>query len=230
MILHPIIDRLKRIADLLPTAIGGEFVPSGTKEISITENGTTTENVTSYANAEITVNVPPSGIIPTGTKQISITENGTTTEDVTNYATAEITVNVPPSGAPLPSNISKIDGGSFTPSSDTASDQISISHNLGVVPKGFVIWTEDEISGAVATRYMSNCYVGAVNIVDKNSTSYIACGAAAIFYNGTASILSNNTLFTTVTVQKYMDAEKILWNSSLIFYKTGITYNWIAWS
>lgn len=31
--------------------------PTGTKQISITENGTTTEDVTNYANAEITVNV-----------------------------------------------------------------------------------------------------------------------------------------------------------------------------
>lgn len=32
--------------------------PSGTKNISITQNGTTTEDVTNYANAEITANVP----------------------------------------------------------------------------------------------------------------------------------------------------------------------------
>ena len=32
--------------------------PSGTKNISITANGTTTEDVTNYANAEITANVP----------------------------------------------------------------------------------------------------------------------------------------------------------------------------
>lgn len=37
----------------IPTGI----TPTGTKQISITENGTTTEDVTNYANAEITVNV-----------------------------------------------------------------------------------------------------------------------------------------------------------------------------
>lgn len=36
--------------------------PTGTKQISITENGTTTENVSAYANAEITVNVQGSGM------------------------------------------------------------------------------------------------------------------------------------------------------------------------
>ena len=39
----------------------GGSIPTGTKQISITENGTTTEDVTNYANAEITVNVPSSG-------------------------------------------------------------------------------------------------------------------------------------------------------------------------
>lgn len=35
--------------------------PTGTKQISITQNGTTTEDVTNYANAEITVNVSGGG-------------------------------------------------------------------------------------------------------------------------------------------------------------------------
>lgn len=35
--------------------------PTGTKQISITSNGTTTEDVANYANAEITVNVPTGG-------------------------------------------------------------------------------------------------------------------------------------------------------------------------
>lgn len=75
------------------TGGSGGITPIGTKQISITENGTTTENVYNYANAEIDVNVPT--VTPTGTKSISITQNGTTTEDVTNYANAQITANVP---------------------------------------------------------------------------------------------------------------------------------------
>lgn len=41
----------------IPTGV----TPTGTKQISITENGTTTEDVTNYANAEITVNVQGGG-------------------------------------------------------------------------------------------------------------------------------------------------------------------------
>ena len=67
--------------------------PTGTKQVSITANGTTTEDVTAYANAQISVNVP-TGSAPAGTKNISITQNGTTTEDVANYANAQISVNV----------------------------------------------------------------------------------------------------------------------------------------
>ena len=43
------------------TAIGDiqtGITPTGTKQISVTSNGTTTEDVTNYANAEITTNVP----------------------------------------------------------------------------------------------------------------------------------------------------------------------------
>lgn len=36
---------------------GGGITPTGTKQIEITQNGTTTEDVTNYASAEITVNV-----------------------------------------------------------------------------------------------------------------------------------------------------------------------------
>lgn len=70
--------------------------PTGTKQISITQNGTTTENVTDYANAEITVNVPSSS--PSlGTK--TITANGTyTASDDSLDGYSSVTVNVPTSG------------------------------------------------------------------------------------------------------------------------------------
>lgn len=64
---------------------GGGGEATGTKEISITENGVTTHNIKAYATAEITTNVPnPS----TGTKQI----NANGTHDVTDYASAQVNV------------------------------------------------------------------------------------------------------------------------------------------
>lgn len=49
--------------DNLASAIGSistGTTPTGTKQVSITQNGTTTEDVTDYASAEITTNVPMS--------------------------------------------------------------------------------------------------------------------------------------------------------------------------
>lgn len=64
------------------------ITPTGTKQISITENGTVTEDVTNYASAEITVNVPSSG----GTGAVLLTEM-TTEEDLeTIEVTAPATV------------------------------------------------------------------------------------------------------------------------------------------
>lgn len=67
------------------SSISGGITPSGTKTINITQNGTVTEDVTSYASAQVNVTVPnPS----TGTK--TITTNGT--HDVTDYASAQVNV------------------------------------------------------------------------------------------------------------------------------------------
>lgn len=45
----------------------GGITPTGTKEITITENGTIMEDVTNYANARIAVDVPSSGGVVSGT-------------------------------------------------------------------------------------------------------------------------------------------------------------------
>lgn len=85
----------KMVRDVKVAPIPSQYIiPSGTKEITKSANGTTTENVSGYAEAEITVNVPASEV-DSGTKQISIGANGTTGEDVTGYAAVQITTNVP---------------------------------------------------------------------------------------------------------------------------------------
>lgn len=45
----------------VPTSGGGGITPTGTKQITITENSTITVDVSSFANVEITVNVPTGG-------------------------------------------------------------------------------------------------------------------------------------------------------------------------
>ena len=81
------------MADAIEAISGGGITPTGTKQISITSNGTTTEDVTNYASAEITVTVPTGGGSTLGTK--SITANGTynaSSDSLDGYSS--VTVNV----------------------------------------------------------------------------------------------------------------------------------------
>ncbi len=71
--------------------------PTGKTQISITENGVSTHDVTDFAQAEVSVAVPIPAE-PSGEKVIEITSNGTSTEDVKSFATAKINVNVPSTG------------------------------------------------------------------------------------------------------------------------------------
>ena len=69
--------------------VSGGVTPTGTKQINVTTNGTTTTDVTAYASAEVIANVPASAV-DSGTK--SITSNGNN-QDVVGYAA--VNVNVP---------------------------------------------------------------------------------------------------------------------------------------
>lgn len=59
------------IEEVVVNVPSGGITPTGTKQISITQNGTTTEDVTNYANAEITVNVSGGSVpVPTGCESL----------------------------------------------------------------------------------------------------------------------------------------------------------------
>ena len=70
----------------VPTGI----TPTGTKTIAIAENGTTTEDVTQYASAQITVNVPSSGSAKN--VQVAAGVNRVATTDYTTVSGQSITV------------------------------------------------------------------------------------------------------------------------------------------
>lgn len=129
-------------------------------------------------------------------------------------------------GGDLPTVISKIDGGSFTVENDTSGDNYPIAHNLGVAPKGFAIWTEDKISGTSGIRYLGECSLVAMNIKSKSAVIYVAGGGAGILQNGDTS----NVGAAHSSAGPYMNAERIRWNNSQIFYKAGLTYKWVAWA
>ena len=169
------------------------------------------------------------GITPVGTKQISITQNGTTTEDVTNYASAEITVNVP-SGASLPSVISKVDGGSFTLASDTAGNNHWISHNLGVLPKCIIIWTEDSdlrtSTAAVAQRYL---LCSQLVLMDwATGTTSNALIPNHLFRNTNGATSNTGSPIAQAAVENYIQTTRFNNALGAAYYKADVEYKWIA--
>lgn len=122
--------------------------PTGTKSISITSNGTTTEDVTNYANAEITVAVPNSY---TSSDEGKVVSNGAlvsqTSDTVTQNGTVDTTlissliVNVASGGGGL-----KYETGIFTLTSDTTVDgshPYAVSHSLGIAPSVVIVFPKN---------------------------------------------------------------------------------------
>lgn len=83
---------LDDLVDVVDDIETGGITPTGTKQVSITQNGTTTEDVTNYASAEITVNVGGGGSVSVET--LNVTENGTT-DAPEGTAYNKVIVNVP---------------------------------------------------------------------------------------------------------------------------------------
>lgn len=108
---------------------GGGVTPSGKKQITISDVGTVTEDVTNYAEAEIST----SGLVkPTGNKAITITEPGTVSDiDVSGEATASVTTQglVKPTGT-----LEITENGTGINVSEYASVDVSVSGGGGDLP------------------------------------------------------------------------------------------------
>ena len=115
-------------------------------------------------------------------------------------------------GGSLPSIISKIDGGSFTPSSDTVTGNYTISHNLGEAPKGVAIWATNMDRVAYSVRvvdyYLATLGNYVLEQVNTNALRRELSGAVA------SGDIGSNSIKMTIS-QNY--------------YKANTTYNWLAW-
>lgn len=186
----------------------------------------------------------PTGITPTG--NINITDTNVT--DVTNYATAQVVdadliasnikegVNIlgvlgtfaGGGGGSLPSSISKLDGGSFTLASDAIVNTYKISHSLGIVPKGFMIWTDDlDFSMSEATRYLTQMLAG--------SGSFGTAATKGVYSTLAKTENATNTLRDYIAQISGTNYSNTFSSTNIgciltsMSYKAGATYNWLAW-
>ena len=117
--------------------------PTGTKNISITSNGTTTEDVTNYATASITANVPNSYTSSDEGKVVSngalvsqgsdtVTTNGTVDTTLIN----SLTVSVPSMGA------TNFVQGTFTTNSSSGVQSVTINYSGNGYPIAACIYVD----------------------------------------------------------------------------------------
>ena len=135
-------------------------------------------------------------------------------------------------GASLPSIISKIDGGSFTPSSDTVGTSYWISHNLGVVPKGIIIWTEDSdlrtSTAAAAERYIIS---SSLVLIDWTTGATVnALLPQHLFRNTNGATPNTGSPITQAAVENYIQTTRFNNALGAAYYKAGVEYKWVAFA
>lgn len=129
-------------------------------------------------------------------------------------------------GGSLPSVISKLDGGSFTLASDTGAKSYDIAHLLGVIPKGAMVWTEDNSESVAYTTF--NFVQGLISSIPMTSGTteyYGAYQMQARRADGTAINYQGNMTAAQLT----LNDRRIAFPNNNPVYKAGCTYKWLAW-
>lgn len=157
-------------------------ISTGTKEISITENGVTTENVAAYANVEVTVDVPNSyaagdeGKVVSNGELVSqgsdtVTQNGT----VDTTLISSLLVNVS-AGSVV---------GTFTPASDLTS--VTLPDTIG--KSNIIIFPKFDLESGAASDLGFRVHWGCL-IVNGNSILQGSTNSGATAFTGTMTLAS----------------------------------------
>lgn len=120
-------------------------------------------------------------------------------------------------GGSLPSSISKIDGGSFTVASDASTVSYRISHNLGVEPKGVIIWTDDAVT--------NNSHLKSASLIN---VPYASKEGVRTTIRGEGSLLA--TPYTTADKANYISSTDFCINYNNILFARHVTYKWVAYA
>lgn len=118
-------------------------------------------------------------------------------------------------GGSLPSVINKLDGGSFTPASDTLVGNYTVSHNLGEVPKGIAVFSDHE-GGAYSVETVSSA------LKVNNTQHYEALT--------NVSTTGGNNLRGQAITAGSLTATEWYFKRNNTYYKAGVTYKWLAWA
>ena len=155
-----------------------------------------------------------------------LSESGSKTlETAGKYCEADILLEyVKSGGAVLPSVISKIDGGSFTYDEDTAIQSNKISHNLGVKPKGYIIWSDDVMMDGNAYANQTLMFSYGIGLPWVNSGSTNTTGYSYSMWRKTNGVVAEqNNGSPTITSSEVAPYGYFYWRGNA-------TYKWLVWA
>ena len=173
--------------------------PSGTKNISITSNGTTSEDVTNYATASIITNVPASAVV-SGT--LNVDSSGT--KDVTNYQYASV-----PAG---------------TAGTPTATKGTVSNHSVTVTPSvtNSAGWVGSETKTGTAVTVQASELVSGTKSITQNGTGIDVTEYAAVDVSVSGGYTADEIAFGGMTGAVTVNGSSRI--KTYAFYnQTGIT-------
>lgn len=141
--------------------------------------------------------------------------------------------NIPSGGGSLPSSVTQLSGGSFTPATDAVCNTYNIPHGMSGIPDGFVIWCNDNFddSSITSTRlYVITCMAVSVNANSASLGSDSKLVYVDYYYRYSDKRTSvNNGIRTATQKDTFMNSNNINYANSIVSYKAGFTYYWLAW-
>lgn len=227
------------------------IVPTGTKNVSVNQNGTVIEDVEQFADVKITTNVQPNlqskSFTPTKSTTAITADNGydglgtvtvnaipsqyiipsgsqTATVNKTYDVTslAELIVNVASGGGGLPSGISAVDFGNVDITSELSiTTRQTFNHNLGVTPDLMIVFTTQNVE---ITYSMLAVIRGAM--FGWRSATYNS--HFAYHSNSTTTVLWSNSNSISYGISNMTPTTFQLAASSTSFYWRVGTYKYIA--
>ena len=206
--------------EVINTQDGG-ITPTGS--VTLTEENT--YDVTDKAQAIVDFSATRANLAE------AVTAKGVDTLPTSSFDTIATNIGLISGGGGLPTSIAKIDGGSFTISVDTNTNQYPISHNLGEMPKGYAIWAEIPPEAVAGTQ---NYFIGAM----LNGETFQNAEGGTQFYakNGSSTYRAKNGSFQTnkldilsTALPNYFTTNQIKQPFNIML-KADTTYRWIAWA